>query len=59
MAKKKVCEHQHKVGGLLVLAGLFIGIGVGMILQQTVASALIGLGGGFLAAFIAHLVLNH
>ena len=40
-------------GTLLILSGLFIGIGVGLYLDKTAAGTLIGLGVGFLAAFIA------
>lgn len=45
MAKKKI-------GGILILAGLLIGLGIGMLLDETAGGALIGLGVGFIAAFI-------
>lgn len=48
---KKKCE--QKLGTLLVLAGLFLGIGIGMAMDKTAAGTLIGLGVGFLAAYIA------
>lgn len=44
---------EKKLGTLLVLAGLFVGIGVGLIMDETAAGTLIGLGVGFLATFIA------
>ncbi|MFC1728619.1 hypothetical protein ACFLZ7_04100 [Nanoarchaeota archaeon] len=39
--------------GMLVGAGLFIGIGVGMLYNQVAVGTLIGLGVGLLAAWIA------
>lgn len=48
MAKKAVKE--SKVSGLIFLAGLFIGIGVGMLYGQVAVGTLIGLGVGFLGA---------
>jgi hypothetical protein len=44
---------KRNINALLVLAGLFIGIGVGLALDKTGAGTLVGLGVGFLAAFIA------
>lgn len=54
---KKVKQINSTVS-LLVLAGLFIGIGVGLLIDHTAAGTLIGLGGGFLAAFVATLVIK-
>ena len=45
-------KDNKKIGTLLVLGGLFIGIGVGMVLNQIAAGTLIGLGVGFIAAFV-------
>jgi len=42
----------EKAGELSVLAGLFIGLGVGMLNDMTGTGALIGLGVGFLIALI-------
>lgn len=39
-------------GGLLIPAGLFIGMGVGFVINQLVAAMFIGLGIGFLAFFL-------
>ncbi len=50
--KKKKDVTKKNVGVLLVLAGLFIGIGIGLVFNQTAAGTLIGLGAGFLAASI-------
>jgi hypothetical protein len=49
MKKGKNC---HKTEGMLVVAGLLIGIGVGMAIGKTPVGTLIGLGVGFLAAYI-------
>jgi len=49
---------KKKINGLLVLAGLFIGLGVGLALDETAAGVLIGLGVGFLAAFIAAVAIK-
>ena len=38
--------------GVLIPAGLLIGIGVGMVLNQVAAGTLIGLGLGFLAMYL-------
>jgi hypothetical protein len=45
-------KKDNKIGGLLIVAGLLIGIGVGMLLDKTGAVTVIGLGVGFIAAFI-------
>ncbi|MBW2966324.1 hypothetical protein KY342_04440 [Candidatus Woesearchaeota archaeon] len=45
-------KDNKKTGTLLVLAGLLIGIGIGLVIDQIAAGTLIGLGVGFLAAFI-------
>ena len=37
---------------LLIPGGLLIGIGIGMIYNQVAAGTLIGLGAGFIAAFV-------
>ncbi|MFC1754420.1 hypothetical protein ACFL96_13680 [Thermoproteota archaeon] len=42
----------HKRGALLVLGGLLIGIGIGMLYDQVAVGTLIGLGVGFIAAFL-------
>jgi len=52
MAKKKREDKRKKTRDLLFLACFFIGLGVGMGLGYTGIGALIGLGVGFLAAFI-------
>jgi hypothetical protein len=50
MAKKNEQEkHQGGNGVFCIPAGLFLGIGVGMLYNNTGAGTLIGLGAGFLA----------
>lgn len=49
----KRMKKEEKLGGLLILAGLFIGLGIGMALGTTAPGALIGLGIGFVAAYAA------
>lgn len=51
-AKKANANHRHGIATLLILAGLFIGIGVGQAIDKTPVGTLIGLGVGFLGAFI-------
>jgi len=55
MKKYKMMKGE-KEGGLLVLAGLFIGIGVGMAFGAPASGALIGLGVGFIAAYVAAVI---
>ena len=44
------CE--GKIGGVLIPAGLLMGLGIGMLYSQVAAGALIGLGVGFLGMFV-------
>ena len=46
-SKKQNCRH-----GMYVPAGMFIGIGVGMLIGNVAAGTLIGMGLGFLASII-------
>lgn len=50
MAKKQ--EKKKSPRDLLFLACLFLGIGIGYVYGNVAAGALIGLGVGFLAAFL-------
>lgn len=38
---------KNGVGGLFIPAGIFIGMGIGFLIDQLVASMFIGLGAGF------------
>lgn len=44
--------------GLAIPAGLLIGIGVGMLLDETAAGTLIGLGAGFVGMIILRVILG-
>ena len=46
------------VSGLAIAAGLFIGIGVGVLIDETAAGVLLGLGGGFVGMIVLRLVLG-
>ena len=44
--------------GLAIPAGLFIGLGVGLLVDQTAAGVLLGLGGGFLVMGILRVLIG-
>ncbi len=46
------------VTGLAIPAGLFIGIGVGLLVDNTSAGVLLGLGGGFLGMIILRVIVG-
>jgi len=46
-------DSNKKLSGMLVPAFLLIGIGIGLAIDQVAAATLIGLGVGFLAAYLA------
>ena len=54
MAKKK----RNKTAELLFVAGLFIGLGIGMLYNQVAAGVLIGMGCGFAGMFIAAVIMK-
>ena len=57
----KQAEEQKKqwgVSGVAVPAGLFVGMGVGFLIDNITAGIFLGLGGGFLVMLIAMLVLQ-
>ena len=58
MAKIKKWKKRNKVTDLLFLAGLFIGLGVGMIYNQVAVGVLIGMGCGFAGMFVATLMMK-
>ena len=49
---------KKKLSGLMIPAGVLIGIGVGMVLDQVAAGTLIGLGVGFVAMFVASVLMK-
>jgi hypothetical protein len=46
------------VTGLAIPAGLLIGIGVGIVFDNTTAGVLIGLGSGFLGMIVLRVILG-
>ena len=50
MAKK-----DKSYAGLLIPGGLLLGMGIGFVVDQLVGAMFIGLGAGFIAAFIAYM----
>ncbi len=54
MVKKD--KKKEDISGLFIPAGVLIGLGVGMALEQTAAGTLIGLGLGFLAMAVFKLL---
>ena len=46
------------VTGLAIPAGLFIGMGVGFLVDSIVAGVLIGIGGGFLGMIILRVIIG-
>jgi hypothetical protein len=46
------------VSGVAIVAGLLIGIGVGMLMGNTAAGVMLGLGGGFLGMIVLRVKLG-
>jgi hypothetical protein len=46
------------VTGVAIPAGLLIGLGVGLLVDQVAAGCLIGLGGGFLGMIVLRLIVG-
>ena len=46
------------ITGLAIVAGLFIGMGVGFLVDQLAASMFIGLGAGFLGMIVLRLIVG-
>jgi hypothetical protein len=51
-------KKRNGVTGLAIPAGLFIGLGVGILVDNTSAGVLLGLGGGFLGMIILRVMLG-
>jgi hypothetical protein len=51
-------KKQKGISGVAVPAGLFIGMGVGFLVDDLVAGMFIGLGGGFLLMIILRLIFG-
>jgi len=59
MSEEKTDEDRKKsgIGGIFIPAGIFLGMGIGFLLNNVVAGLFIGLGAGF-AAFAVSLLLK-
>jgi hypothetical protein len=51
-------KKQKGLSGLAIPAGLFIGMGIGFVVDHLVAGLFIGLGGGFLVMIILRIILG-
>ena len=51
-------KKQWGVAGVAIPAGLFIGMGVGFLIDNVTAGIFLGLGGGFLVMLIGMLILR-
>jgi hypothetical protein len=51
-------KKQWNITGVAIPAGLFIGMGVGLLVDNITAGIFLGLGGGFLAMMIGMLILR-
>ncbi len=57
MAKKTVKKQtKDEYEGLFIPAGIFLGLGIGMIFDATGAGVILGLGVGFLGMAIARMI---
>ncbi len=51
-------KNRKGVAGLAIPAGLFIGLGVGFLVDNVTAGVLLGLGGGFLGMIILRVTVG-
>ena len=51
-------KKQWGITGVAIPAGLFIGMGIGFLINNITAGIFLGLGGGFLAMLIGMLILQ-
>ena len=51
-------NRQWGVAGVAIPAGLFIGLGVGFLIDNIIAGIFLGLGGGFLVMMIGMVILR-
>ena len=59
MSTKSEEPKKHKgVSGVAIPAGLFIGMGIGFLVNNITAGIFLGLGGGFLVMLIVRAVLG-
>ena len=59
MSKQSQQSKKRKgVSGVAIPAGLFIGMGVGLLVDNLTAGLFLGLGGGFLGLIILRIILG-
>ncbi len=51
-------KKQWNITGVAIPAGLFIGMGIGFLIDNIIAGIFLGLGGGFLVMLIGMLILR-
>lgn len=51
-------KKQKGVSGLAIPAGIFIGMGVGFLVDHLTAGIFLGLGGGFLGMIVLRIILG-
>lgn len=54
----ELSKNRKGVSGVAIPAGLFIGMGIGFLVDDLVAGMFIGLGGGFVGMIILRLILG-
>ena len=57
-AQSEKTKKQWGIVGVAVPAGLFIGMGIGFLINNVTAGIFLGLGGGFLVMLIGMLILQ-
>lgn len=59
MSEQSLRHKRNKgVSGVAVPAGIFIGLGIGIIVENLTAGLFLGLGGGFLGMIILRIMLH-
>ena len=58
MSKQEQEKKQKGLSGIAVPAGIFIGMGVGFLVDNLTAGLFLGLGGGFLGMIILRIILG-
>ena len=56
--KSEQPKKRSGVTGLAIPAGLFIGIGVGILVDNTSAGVMLGLGGGFIGMIVLRVIVG-
>ena len=59
MSEQSVKNNRHKgASGIAVPAGIFIGMGIGFVVDNIAAGLFLGLGGGFLGMIALRIILG-